>query len=136
MARVRLDPGLAVEHRENQAKGIERGQKRADQSGAEEAAMAARVGFPEDFVFAVKAGGDPWKCRQRKTAGQEARVCQWQSLTQAAHLEDVLLVVASEDYRAGGEKQQRLEKRMCHQVEDCRAPRARAPAPETCSRSG
>src|ERR1700690_796333 len=115
-AAVRLYLRLAVEHGEDQAEGIERGEKGADEPGEEESGVPTGVGFPENLIFAVVAGGDEWKSRERETPHEEAGVLERQLFAQTPHLENVLLVVAGEDHRAGGQEQERLEKGMRHQM--------------------
>ena len=71
---MRLYFRLAVEHGEDQAEGIERSEKGADQPGEEKPGVPARVGLPENLIFAVVAGGDERKGGERETPHEEAGV--------------------------------------------------------------
>lgn len=66
--------------------------------------MPTGVGFPENFIFAVVAGSDPWKSRERQATHEEAGVLERQLPAQAPHLKNVLLVVAGEDHRTAGQE--------------------------------
>jgi hypothetical protein len=70
----------------------------------------------QDFVFRVIPGRER-KCGERERTDQHARERERQASAQAAHPENVLLVMHRQYYGAGGQEQQRLEERVRHQME-------------------
>src|SRR5271170_3522580 len=74
LAAVRMYLRLAMEHGEDQAEGIERGEKGADEPGEEKSRVPTGVGFPENLIFAVVASGDERKSREREAPHEEAGV--------------------------------------------------------------
>src|SRR5580658_8040113 len=93
-AAVRVYLRFAMEDCEDQAESIERGKKGADETGEEKPQVPTGVGFPQNLIFAVVAGGDQWKSRERQAPHEEAGVLERQLLAQAPHFENVLLMVA------------------------------------------
>ena len=92
-------PDRSGECQKHHAKGVESGQKSADQGGGikPRPAMNRRKGLPYNQVLAVKPGGDKRQRRKRCRADQKRCENQRHFTPQAAHLKHILLAVQRMD---------------------------------------
>lgn len=76
----------------------------------------------QNLILTEEACGDKRQCGQRRAPTEEADVYQRNRFAQAAHLEDVLFVMAGQNDRTRRQEQQRFKERVSHQVENRRVP--------------
>ena len=113
---------VAHEHRKPQPEGVERRQERRHhaqerQRVEQHRLVLHRVGqrIAQDQVFGEEARGQR-HARQRQAAGKHQPAGDGHLVPHAAHLADVQLPGQGVHHAAGGQEQQRLEKRVGHQV--------------------
>ena len=119
---VRVNLLFTVEHNENHAEGVQRGHKGADQARHHQVDMTVGHRPRQDLILTEEACGNERQSGQRRAPHQEADVHQRNRFAQAAHLEDVLFVMAGENHRTRRQEQQRFKERVSHQMENRRVP--------------
>ena len=118
--RIGAETLLAMEHQEIHAKGIEGGHEHASQHreiGKARGRQRRGLDRLDDHVFRIEARKEGC-ADQGQRAEQRGDPGDRHVFAQATHIPDVLVMVHADNHRAGRQKEQRLEKRMRHQMKD------------------
>src|SRR5262245_31303973 len=77
---------------------------------------------PDNEVLTEEAGGNEGQARQRATSDEERPESDGELFAQPTHPKDAVFFIERIDDYARAKKQEGLEKRMGHEVEDSRLP--------------
>src|SRR6267143_4500423 len=113
-------PRLPIESQEEESGHVERGHERgakADQPKIREATLGGTPRLPENLVLRKEAR-QGWDARNRERCDEHRFEGSRNAPAQIAHVAHVLLAAQGMDHRTRTEEEQRLEERVCENVEN------------------